>query len=191
MQYYSHVLYFPSHKPFDRPEFAYWSFIGELVLPVVQRKLHLHYWFTNYGNHVRFRLYTDQYESLRPTIEACCDKLGLEDRGEEKDLTLVDDLGHDRFLARDRTNKRPEDRALLVLMYLHSIAELVCDNLQQTSDGYWTIEQSMNRENPNGSNFESLHHLLCNSTQVPLFVNMSLWTEWMAQPVMGKVRVGY
>lgn len=191
MEYYSHVLYFPNGKPFDRSEFAYWSFIGELVLPVVQRRLHRHFWFTNYGNHARFRVYTDQYEALRPTIEDRSRELGLVDRGEEKDLTLVGDLGHDRFLAGGRTDKRPEDRALLVLGYLHAIAQLVCDNLQQTPDGYWTIEQSMNRENPNGSNFESLHHLLCNSAQVPLFVHMSLWTEWMSQPVTGKVRVGY
>jgi hypothetical protein len=191
MQYYSHVLHFPERKPFDRPDSAYWSFLGELVLPVVRLGLHRHFWFTNYGNHARFRVYTDQYDRLRPTLEARRDALGLVDRGEEKDLTLVGDLGHDRFLARSRTDKQPEDRALLVLRYLHAIAELVCDNLQQTDEGYWTIEQSMNQENPNGSNFESLHHLLCNSAKVPLFVHMSLWTEWMSQPVTGKVPVGY
>jgi hypothetical protein len=116
---------------------------------------------------------TDQYDKLKPIIDQRCTALGLVDRGEEKNLTLLGDLGHDRFLARDRKDKKPEDRALLVLRYLHAVAELVCDNLKKGDDGYWTLEQSMNRENPNGSNFESLHHLLCNMTQVPLFVHMT------------------
>ena len=191
MQYYSHVLHFPMKKPFDRPELAYWSFLGELVLPVIRLGLHRHFWFTNYGNFARFRVYTDKYDKIRPTLENLRDGLGLVDHGEEKALTLVDDLGSDRFLARARTDKQPEERALLVLRYLHAIAELVCDNLQQNAEGYWIIEESMNRENPNGSNFESLHHLLCNSAQVPLFVNVSLWTEWMPQPITGKVPVRY
>lgn len=117
--------------------------------------------------------------------------MGLTDRGEEKDLTLVGDLGHSRFLADGRTDRSAEERALLVLRYLHAVAELICDNLQQSPDGYWSLEQSRNRENPNGSNFESLHHLFCNMTQVPLFVNASLWTEWMSQPIAGKIRIGY
>lgn len=190
MQYYSHVLYYPTQKPFDRPESAFFSFVGELAIPIAALKLHEHFWFTHYGNHLKFRVLTDKYAAMKTTIDTLTTQLGLVDRGDEKTLTLVQDLGHDRFLAPTRTDKTPADRALLVLRYLHSIAELVCDNVVKAADGYWHLEQSMNRENPNGSNFESLHHLFCNSTQVPLFVTVDLSTEWM-QPLRAKIPVGY
>lgn len=41
--YYSHVLRYPASKPFDKPESAFFSFIGELVLPVVAKHLHEHF----------------------------------------------------------------------------------------------------------------------------------------------------
>src|SRR5262249_42026318 len=149
-----------------------------------------YYWFTYYGTFVRFRLYTNDYSAVRPTIDQLLLALALSERNEEKDLTLVGDLGTDRFLSSKRTDKVNADRAELVLAYLWSIAELVRDNVQRREDGYWELEESTNRENPRGSNFESLHHLFCNMTRVPLHVQMTLWTEWMA-PVNGSIKVSY
>lgn len=191
MEYYSHVLYYPSRHPFDRGDSAFFAFVGEFVLPIVEHRLHEHFWFTHYGNCARFRVLTDRYAILQEVIRKQCAATGLEDRGDEKDLTLVGDLGHDRFLAANRKDKQPESRAMLVLRFLHAIAELVCDNVLKGPDGYWVLEKSENSENPNGSNFESLHHLFCNSTQLRLFVHLALRTDWMPQSSGGTIPISF
>jgi len=104
---------------------------------------------------------------------------------------LVGDLGCERFLAPTLRDRTAEDRALLVLKYLHSIAELMCDAIRKGPDGYWHTEASESRENPEGNIFQSLHHLFCNMTQVPLMAYLSLQTDWMKQPTRGKVRIQY
>lgn len=189
--YYSHVLHYPASKPFDKSESAFLSFIGELVRPVVAKKRHQHFWFTHYGTFARFRIQTDRYDDLRPEIESRCHALGLTDKGEEKDLTLVADLGGDRFLGPGLQDRRAEDRALLVLKYLHSVAELMCDAIRKGDDGYWYAEPSQSKENPEGNIFQSLHHLFCNMTQVPLYAYLSIHTDWMSGPTGGKVQIGY
>ena len=183
MTYYSHVLHFPNIKPFDRLDCRWTSFVGEFITPLMENRTDL-YWCSYYGDHARFRISTDDYQSLRPTLESLRDTLGLIDKGEEKDLTLIGDLGHNRFLAHN-TSSTPERRAELVLRYLNSISLLLVDNIQKTDDGYWRLEQSSNSENPLGNNFESLAHLLANMTQFQFDVDFGHKTAWMIpQPLM-------
>lgn len=128
---------------------------------------------------------------LRPEIERRCQALGFIDTGEEKDLTLVADLGCDRFLSTKLEDRKAEDRALLVLRLLHSVSDLICDAIRKGDDGYWRIEPSDSQENPEGSIFQSLHHLFCNMTQVPLLAYLSIQTDWMDRPSGGKVPIRY
>src|SRR5262249_35705327 len=125
---------------------------------------------TYYGDHVKFRVYTDKYDSLKPELDKFAHQSGLTLRDAEKDLTLVGDLGHSRFLDVSRQDKTGEERAQLVLLLLHAIAELVIDELVPQGGGYWALEQNSHEENPNGSSFESLHHLFCIMTKVPLSI---------------------
>ena len=96
-RYYSHMLHFPNQKPFNNPDLRWPSFIGHFVQPIVSAHPGLLYWFSNYGAFARFRIYTADYEKIRPQLETLRDKLGLVDKGGEKDLTLEGDLGGARF----------------------------------------------------------------------------------------------
>jgi hypothetical protein len=53
---------------------------------------------------------------------------------------------------------------------LHAVAERVIDQLVAQGGGYWALEQNTHEENPNGSSCESLHHLFCIMTKVPLSI---------------------
>lgn len=181
MNYYSHVLHFPDTYPFDRPEFRWTTFLSEFVAPLMKDR-GLKYWVSYYGSFVRFRVLTDDYESLKPDLESLRDSLGLVDKGEEKDMTLVGDLGHARFLA-PNSDSSPEKRAELVLNYLNSISLLLVDNLVKGGN-YWKLETSNHNENPLNNNFESLAHLLGNMTQFQFDVEFGYRTPWMhPQPI--------
>ena len=131
------------------------------------------------------------YEQLRKPLEDLRDSLGLIDKGEEKgDFTLVGDLGHARFLSNLRPNKKPEDRALLVIRYLNSICDLYIDNLIKEPSGYWICEPSTHAENPLGNNFESLAHLLSNIAQYRFRLEPPSRTEWMDSE-LGPQRIGH
>ena len=168
MVYFSHVLEFPNAAPFDDAQYRWPSFVGEFVLPLVRERPHLQYWFSYYGTKARFRVYTDKYDELRADLEALRGNLGLVELGGEHHLTLVGDLGHARWLASNRTDKKPEERAIRILQYLHSVCRLYIDYLVKRPDGYWELEATTDHvQNPEGVSFESLHHLFCNLTQVP------------------------
>jgi hypothetical protein len=88
------------------------------------------------------------------------------------DYDQVVDTGCHRFLGEE--NRRPgrdSQRATLVTSLYHTIARLVIDCLVGPDGaGRYRIEANNDPQNPNGSTFESVHHLFCNITQVPLSV---------------------
>lgn len=174
--YHSHILVFPNSPPFDRPEFRWASFVGEFVAPLMNGRTNL-FWCTYYGDRAHFRILIDDYESLQLQLEPLRDSLGLVDTGEQKNQTLIDDLGHSRFLSQNSKSDSPK-RAALVLKYLNSIALLLIDNVQKRQDGYWELETSTDNENPLGNNFESLAHLLANMTGFQFDVLLGHQTVW-------------
>src|SRR5262249_35451927 len=121
-------------------------------------------------DHVKFRAYTDRHGDLLPHVERLAAACGLTRRDVEKDLTLVEDLGASRFLARGRQGGTQASRALLVLSYLHSVAGLLIAQHVPGEGGYWRLEENNDGQNPNGSAFESLHHLFCLMTDVPVSI---------------------
>lgn len=185
MNYYSHLLYFPNTYPFDKPEYLWPSFVGEFVVPIVALGLHQHYWCSFYGNHGKLRIFTNQYDQLESKLIALRDKLGLIDRGEEKDLTLVGDLGNHRFLEPNLPNRTPENRALLILRYLQSVCDLYSDLLIKRPDGYWEAEKSTNEQNCGNSCLVSCMHLLNNIGQFQFPIEVSVRTPWMSPPLKG------
>jgi len=191
MNYYSHVLYFPNQPPFDRPAERWASFVGHFVAPLVLPRPDLIHWFSYYVSCARLRIFTHDYESIRKDLEPLRDKFGLIDRDEEKDLTLVKDLGAARFLHPDRQDKKPEERALLVLNYLHSICRLHLDYLYQRSDGYFQLERNSDTENPDRHPWQSPHHLLCNIAQPILPIHVAIQSPWMESPSMSRVIVNF
>jgi len=162
MDYYSHVLYLPTSAPFDHPERKWPSFIGEFVTPIVASHPGLTYWFSYYGDHAKFRVYTDDYEAIRRQIEAERDRLGLEDRGSEKTLTLIEDIGGGRFIS-PNSKSNPLQRAELILRTLCANANLIVDSVVKRDDGYWQFEENLDiAQNPDKSHLFSVNHLFHN-----------------------------
>lgn len=92
-----------------------------------------------------------------------------------RDYDQVADTGGQRFLGvENRLPGRDAQRAALVTLLYQTISQLVIDGLVgPDAAGRYRIETNDDPQNPNGSTFESLHHLFFNITQVPLSVLLS------------------
>jgi hypothetical protein len=169
MSYHSIHLEFSPQKPFDRPNW-FETFVGQFVKPVLATGSVKQYWFTRYGDdkrrEIRFRLSTEDFAALAPVIQKCIQTFGFRDLNDEPNESVAG-LGGDRFLSPDAQNRSAEARGQLVFNYLHAIAALFVDSLVgPDAEGYFRQEKNTEVNNPHGSIFESLHHLLCNTTEV-------------------------
>ena len=93
-----------------------------------------------------------------------------------RDFDKLADLGGNRFLgAENRLPANATQRAQLVTHFLQSISELFIDALVGPDpENRFRLEYNNElQQNPNGSTFESLHHLFCNMTQVPVSILVS------------------
>lgn len=177
MSYHSVHLEFPALTPYDQENW-FETFVGRFVKPLLKTGKVKQYWFTRYGGphhrEVRLRLTTDDYESLRPVIEVQIGIEGFTDLADELDATVNGNLGGDRFHSPDSSNDSSERRGQLMLNFLHALSELFVDSLVgPDADGRYRQERNADINNPNGSIFETVHHLLCNIsgvvTEVELF----------------------
>lgn len=93
-----------------------------------------------------------------------------------RDFDELADLGGNRFLGvENRLPANATQRAHLVTHFLQSISELFMDALVGPDpENCYRLEYNDElQQNPNGSTFESLHHLFCNMTQVPVSILVS------------------
>jgi len=90
-------------------------------------------------------------------------------------FTMVEDLGGDRFVGGERSEQRRVERAELMIKYLCDVCQIFIHCLEGPDDiGKFRLEMNDNKQqNPHGSTFESIHHLFCNITSVPLRVLIS------------------
>ena len=93
-----------------------------------------------------------------------------------RDYDQIADTGSHRFLGvENRQPGRDARRATLITLLYQSISQLVIDCLVgPDAQGRYRIEANNDPQNPNGSTFESIHHLFYNITQVPLSVLISV-----------------
>lgn len=111
-KYYSHVLFLPEKKPFDKPKFKWPTFVGSFIKPVVEN-FEDPFWFTFYGPYAKFRVYTDKYDLIDLKIRKYKKKLKIADDFSEVDLTLEADLGVERFLSLNRTDKKNKRKSFI------------------------------------------------------------------------------
>jgi hypothetical protein len=165
--YHSHVLHFPNQKPFDNPDLRWPGFIGEFVAPIVASHPEMLYWFSFYTTSAKLRIYTADYETLRPQLEAMRDKLCLQDKGEEKNLTLEEDLGGGRFRG-PNCKVAVKARGESVLRALKGASDLMVESVIQRADGYWEFEENgdpgMNPVSNHRFSVVHLFHNLMDST---------------------------
>jgi len=99
---------------------------------------------------------------------------------------ILNDLGTNRFIQQDGTTDERLRRAHLVARFVDAVVRLSLDSLIRQPDGKWILEPNISNENPHGSLFESVHHLMCNHAGVPTSVmirytppQLQITTPWM------------
>ena len=217
-------IFAPLAVPFDPPLWAE-SVIGHIIGPLVREELSPNwFWFSRYDctpemdsgdcdiskipadfmlpsnrhfRSVRFRYSVP--EEARQAFEdrclSCIRNVGCA-ISHFLPYDFLGDLGGARHLGGERTEPRQQRRAQLVAEVYQAISRIVIDALVGPDpQGRYRVEQNDNPENPLGSSFESLHHLFCNITDVPLRVlisQMGVGTDWSGlHNVVQQVRVQF
>lgn len=109
---------------------------------------------------------------------------------------MVADLGSDRFIYPGAADLEREGRAFLVARFVDATVRLMLHSLVEEG-GQWKLELNTSDQNPAGSIFQSIHHLYCNTTGVPIDVlvdaqtrngkprrnSILVATDWMFAPL--------
>lgn len=92
----------------------------------------------------------------------------------------LDDLACERFCGGTYSESRRAERRDLLRNFLSSTAHLFVQMLEgPNSAGEFHLEENKDKgNNPDGATFQSVHHLFCNMTDVPL-------TVFVRNPVLG------
>jgi hypothetical protein len=163
--------------------------------PPVGYKLTDEYKGHGFYRYVVFRCSVDK--SIEPELHLLAQNLAKE-KGyfapEWLIYNVVDDLGNDRFAPTDASSQFRQDRAHLVVRLIDSTVRLMLHSLIRDEKGMRRLEKNVSPQNPNGSIFESLHHLFCNASGVPINVlvskrsnEISFQTYWMGDPYILKL----
>jgi hypothetical protein len=216
-------IFVPRNQLFDHDQWAE-TVIGRIILPIICNADYLiWYWFSRYDcpkevdsgdcdinqipmefmnldsqhyRSVRFRYSLE--ESLVGNFERYCLKL-IQDSGcaisDFRDYDFIGDLGSDRHLGGERSSNRRRGRAELVVSLYHATSRLVLDALIGPDEqGRYSLEYNDSNQNPLHSTFESLHHVFCNITDVPLRVLVSpqsIGTDWNPPHALQAYRVKF
>jgi hypothetical protein len=88
------------------------------------------------------------------------------------DYDVVADLGKDRFIRSDANETERIERAHQIAVFMSATSTLIVHSLKEENGEWYTEANSDKANNPDGSFFQSVHHLFCNATEVPLFVEV-------------------
>lgn len=165
--------------------------------PISDRFPDLLFWTTDYGDKVKLRVFSQDahvHEFLRDRIEFLGMTFPPNPDEHETDVTLLSDLGSDRFLnwsmaldSKELQAKRSQ-RAMLTLRFLCATVRLYLDDLAKMEDGKWTWQKTPHEQNPCGNNFESLIHLVGNITRFEFELFAALGTAWKLNPPQALTR---
>jgi len=133
----------------------------------------------------RYAVTEDALEEFERACAAFIEKSGCF-ASDFRDYNYLADLGAPRFLGGEQTPQRRQARADLVAAQFHATCRLVLDTLvEPAADGKFAVEKDLvSKENPAGNSpLESIHHIFCNSTAVPLVIlssnpNTDIGTHW-------------
>jgi len=169
---YRHREFFtPKIAPFDTAATLMWpTLVGTFLRPIIESFPDMTYWFCDHGNDFQFCFAHKDCEPIEKAIE---DQLKEYKTTEMKDRARNETVGTaflgERWIAKNKIgdDALASKRSRLVFGFLHSTSALYFDGL--VADGrHWKVEKNDDAlQNPEGSGFESLLHLLCNITQVP------------------------
>ena len=213
-------IFVPPSSPFDKETWVE-NVVGNILVPVLRNNRPKWFWFSRYESDrtdsgdcniskipqayefqpdgiyrsLRFRFLSPSEEfedSLKKAILACSCAIS-----DIRDYSPKGDAASNRFLGEPRTEEKRKKRAELVISQFHATSELFIDCLKgPDSEGYFSLESDPDSgQNPHGSIFESVHHIFCNQTDVPLRVLTSqtaIGTDWHPpQSPVQSVRIRY
>jgi len=131
------------------------------------------YWFCNHGSDFQFCFAHQDYKKIEEKIEDQKRNFKTSSKVLPKEnMTIGMEFRGKRWISEGKKGIESLEarRSQLVLNFLHSISALYFDGLVQEGL-YWKPERNDDTtQNPEGSGFESLLHLLCNITQVPTII---------------------
>ena len=176
---YSYVLHFPNnHASFGDMHHRWQSFLGEFAKPIAEKFPDLLFWSSYYYSAAKFRVESDS-EEVHKFIEQKIKDTGLLfNPDEEKNDTLVGDLGAARFIDQNLGAEAVQRRADLVLKFLCATARLYSDGLVKVNATHWEYRLTPSDQNPLGNNFESLAHLVANVSRFEFDVFAQMGTAW-------------
>ncbi len=168
--YRHHELYTPVVAPFDTAGTLLWpTLVGTFLRPIIESFPNMPYWFCNHGTDFQFCFAYKDYKKVEEVIEAQKKTYQTTTKIQPVEgATVGTAFRGERWLAKNKMDDGvlASKRAQLVFGFLHSTSALYFDGLVQ--DGvHWKAEKNDDEQNPEGSGFESLLHLLSNITQVP------------------------
>ena len=203
-------IFAPPSGRFDTAYWAE-TLVGTILVPVLKEYQGIHcFWFSRYDctaendsgdcdiniikQHVtpmtnghfrsvrfRYRVSKEAAESFEARLQEQISKLDCH-VSDFRSYDWVGDLGGERHLAAPRSSERKQARADLVGECYCSISKLVIATLVgPDADGRYSPEVNDNNQNPQNSTFESIHHLFCNISAVPLrvYLTQEIGTSWM------------
>ena len=184
-----HEFHTPRHSPFDNPNLLWFTIVGEFIAPIVKEEKDLQYWFCFHGQDFQFCFASQDYKRIEGKIEAQQNSFGIVSKTAPSDGAKIEFTGGTRWLARDKIGNKllEEQRAELILSFLHSTCALLIDQLVKEGP-YWKIEKNEDSQNPLGNSFESLIHLVSNISQAQFDVDLCYRTAWMISQKLFSLR---
>lgn len=190
-------IWVPRRAPYSDPQHGWSSIVGDVVKPLMDHippfwmNQHPFVWALQEGPFVQVCYGTDgdgllDLDSvLRTALALHRFRVKRRLRGS---LTLGTALIGDRWNAPARLKRGGEAGQQRRSMYLCTIMDQVCrlyaDTLIRVPGtkkalAYWRTETNMSRQNPKGSVFESVMHLIANTAEPRFDVFLSGRTGWM------------
>ena len=187
-----HIYYPPSHLHVNWGK----EIIGKVIKPVVEGYAIRWLWITRYLQPVASTPHLTVPSEFQFVLPDAPDepkaafilfRLSIEDQSAHQrtielgkaagffvsdwiEYDVVSDLGSNRFIHADANDAERFQRAHQIAMFMSAVATLLVYSLRE-ENGQWEVESNNDRvQNPANSFFQSVHHLFCNTTEVPLSV---------------------
>lgn len=170
----------PSHHPFEPGPNQWPTIVAECIAPVFDGKLDVLFWFCNHGRNFQVCFATDTYQPLDTALVDRMRVMGISPITlPTSGKTIATALAGTRWSGRKAGTASEGRTSELTLRVLHAACELYIDMLFQT-EKHWGRDVNLDPNNPRGSAFESIFHLISNFSDTDVEVEILARTPFMA-----------
>lgn len=172
----------PTSPPFEPGPNQWPTIVAECIAPVFKGKADTLYWFCNHGQTFQVCFAADEYLLLD---KALADRMSPQEMNIETLLkptgatTVASAFAGSRWTGRNAGTASEAKTSELTLRVLHAACELYIDMLFQTGS-HWFRDLNSDHNNPKGSAFESVFHLISNLSDTEVEVEILARTPFMA-----------